>query len=103
MPKIFARHPLGYKIELDDVARDKIDAAVDWLVQHGYQPDLPGDGWRRTPDGEPICAKHNAVMNKREKQGDCWHSHRVIYPETAEELYCRGYPNPSSKTDGYYI
>jgi hypothetical protein len=43
------------------------------------------------------------AMSKREHQGDTWHSHRVIHPQTAEELYCRGYPNPSSKTDGYHI
>jgi len=33
------------------------------LAQHGYTPDLPGDGWRRTPDGEPICPRHGVAMS----------------------------------------
>lgn len=102
MPTIHARHPSGFLITFDDVDRERLNDAVAWLVQHGYQPDLPGDGWRRTPDGEPICPKHGVAMSKRERQGDTWHSHRVVHPETGEELFCRGYPNPTSKTDGYH-
>lgn len=55
--------------------------------------------WRQTPDGRYICPKHESVMTKREKQGDVWHSHKVIDPLTGDEalgrdgkpLYCRGY------------
>ena len=50
----------------------------------------------RTPEGLPICPKHNAVMKKREKQGDTWFSHRVIHPSSGEELYCRGYRSKNS-------
>jgi hypothetical protein len=54
MPKIYARHPLGYKIELDDVSRERLDESVAWLAQHGYTPDLPGDGWLSMAT-RPIC------------------------------------------------
>jgi hypothetical protein len=101
MPTIHARHPSGFLIALDDIDRNRIDAAIDWLTEHGYTPDLPGDGWRRTPDGLPICAKHNAVMTKREKHSDVWHSHKIVDLRTGEELFCKGFRNPSSKTDGY--
>lgn len=47
--------------------------------------------WHTTPEGLPICSKHNAVMQKREKQGDVWHSHKIVDPHTGEEHYCRGY------------
>ena len=101
MPKIFARHPLGYAIEFDDVSRERLDEAVAWLAQHGYQPDLPGDGWRRTPDGEPLCPRHGVAMSKRERQGDTWHSHKVV-DQHGQEKYCRGY-RTSSESDGYDI
>jgi hypothetical protein len=52
--------------------------------------------WERTPEGLPICRKHREVMPRRKKQGDVWHSHRVIDTRTGEELYCRGYASPSS-------
>jgi hypothetical protein len=47
------------------------------------------DGWQRTPEGLPICPKHNVVMAKREKQGDTWYSHKIETPDGDE--YCRGY------------
>jgi hypothetical protein len=101
MPIIYARHSAGFLIKLDDVPRNQIDEAVTWLVQHGYRPDLPGDGWARTPDGLPICPRHGVAMAKREKQSDTWFSHRVVHPETAQELFCRGYAHPTSKDDGF--
>ena len=101
MPTIYTRHPSGYLVTFDDVDRTKIEDAIAWLQQHGYRPSLPGDGWQRTPDGEPICPKHGVAMPTRERQGDTWHSHKVIDPRTGEERYCRGYPNPTSKADGY--
>jgi hypothetical protein len=101
MPIIYARHPAGFLIKLDDVDRHQLDEAVTWLVQHGYRPDLPGDGWQRTPDGEPLCPRHGVAMSKRERQGDTWHSHRVIHPQTGEECWCRGFPHPSNAADGF--
>jgi hypothetical protein len=101
MPTIHARHPSGFLIALDDIDRNRIDAAIDWLTEHGYTPDLPGDGWRRTPDGLPICGKHGLVMSRRERQGDEWFSHKVIDPH-GQEKYCRGYPT-SSESDGFHV
>lgn len=49
-----------------------------------------------TPEGLPICPRHNEVMGRREKQGDVWYSHRVIDPETGEEMFCKGYRSRSS-------
>ena len=102
MPKIFAVHKTGFRIELDDVSRGQLDAAIDWLIEHGFQPDLPGDGWRKTPSGEPICGKHNIAMTKREKQSDVWYSHKIIDSRTGEILYCRGY-STGNEADGYNL
>ena len=100
MPKIYARRK-GFLIVIDDIARSQIDETVDWLLAHDFVPDPPaGDPWPKTPSGEPICVRHNAVMVKRQRQGDEWFSHRVINAN-GEERYCRGYRNPSSESDGY--
>jgi len=48
-----------------------------------------------TPEGLPICPKHNEVMPKREKQGDVWYSHKII-DEQGEVFYCKGYHSKSS-------
>lgn len=50
--------------------------------------------WSYTPEGLPICPRHNAPMKKREKQGDCWHSHNL--GTEGQPLYCRGYPGKES-------
>lgn len=47
-----------------------------------------------TPEGLPICGKHQEVMPKREKQGDAWFSHRIVVE--GKELFCRGYASKSS-------
>jgi len=43
-----------------------------------------------TPDGLPICPKHQFVMKKREKQGDTWFSH-VVEDAAGKQQYCRGH------------
>lgn len=101
MPKIFARHRTGFRVELDDVSRDKLELAIDWLLEHGFQPDISGDQWQRTPDGLPICGKHQIAMTARSKQGQSWYSHRIIL-ETGEERYCRGY-NTGRPDDGFHV
>jgi hypothetical protein len=58
-------------------------------------------GYRWTPEGLPICPKHGEVMQKREKQGDIWYSHRIIDTDTGEELYCRGYASKSGPGWGH--
>jgi hypothetical protein len=57
------------------------------------------NGYRWTPDGRPICPRHNVPMNRREKQGDIWFSHSVEMPD-GSTAYCRGYHDPKS-SPGY--
>ena len=104
MPKISAIHKTGFRIEFDDVGRDRIDEAVEWLLAHDYRPDVSrGDPWQRTPDGSPICIRHRIAMTKRERQGDSWWSHPIAHPETTEVRYCRGYPHASKAGDGFEL
>jgi hypothetical protein len=100
MIQIRATHRTGFEVvfEVPDLAA--VDGMISELQRQGYRPTLAGDGWQRTPDGLPLCPKHGAVMTKREKQVDAWHSHRVIDPRTGEEHYCRGYPTGKAG-DGY--
>jgi hypothetical protein len=102
MPRIYARRK-GFLVEIDDIARTQIDETIDWLIAHGFMPDPPaGDPWQRTPDGLPLCPRHGVAMAKRERQGDCWHSHKIIDPRTGEILYCRGYAT-GNEADGYNL
>lgn len=48
-----------------------------------------------TPEGLPICPRHEVVMKLREKQGDSWYSHMMKGPR-GEELWCRGHAGPDS-------
>lgn len=95
---ITAIHPSGFTIEihLHNKGYDEVDATIYALEQLGYRPTGSGDGWQRTPAGEPICPKHQVVMRLRQKQHEEWWSHRVIHPQTGEELFCKGYKSPSS-------
>lgn len=49
-----------------------------------------------TPEGLPICPRHNEVMPRREKQGDVWYSHKIVDAGTGEVCYCKGYKSGSS-------
>jgi len=91
MPTIKTIHSSGFPIgvELDDISQaDRMTAT---LISLGYRPATTGDTWQRTSEGLPICPKHGEVMPQREKQGDTWHSHRVVDEATGEVTYCRGY------------
>ena len=101
MPTIKTIHPSGFPIdvELDDI--DDIDRMTAKLISLGYRPAITGDTWQRTPEGLPICPKHGEVMQKREKQGDTWHSHRVVNETTGEVSYCRGYATKNGS--GYQV
>jgi hypothetical protein len=91
-----ALHPSGFEIHLQVRSLDALEGTIANLIAQGYRPATGGDGWVRTPAGEPLCPKHQVPMRLREKQGDSWWSHQVIDPRTGEELYCRGYAGPSS-------
>ena len=63
------------------VERRSLTRCIAWLLEHGYQPALPGDDWHRTPDGEPISLKRCAAMTQREHQGNVGHSYHLIAAE----------------------
>lgn len=84
-------HPSGFPVTFEIEEGEKLKLVIERLTAYGFRPAINGDTWLRTPDGLPICPKHNAVMGKREKQGDTWYSHQVADPRTGEIHYCRGY------------
>ncbi|MCI0648020.1 MAG: hypothetical protein L0346_24440, partial [Chloroflexi bacterium] len=92
MPMIIAIHPSGFEVRFE-VELDELGKMVAKLEQRHYRPsrDLS-----YTAEGLPICPRHGVPMTKREKQGDCWYSHKVANPETGQVLYCRGYASASS-------
>jgi hypothetical protein len=94
-------HPLGYPLRLTVDAREgeKPDELLARLQAKGYRP--PWQPWPTSPDGMPICSKHQAVMVAWEKQGDTWYSHRVVTVQ-GEELYCRGFAYGPAEKDGFY-
>lgn len=85
-------HPHGWPVEFAiEPADPKLHQIIASLQRLGYRPDVSGDTWARTPEGDPICPKHGVPMRKREKQGDIWYSHGIVDPTTGEKTYCRGY------------
>ena len=92
-----ALHQSGFEIHFQVPSLDALEGTIADLVERGYRPTSgAGDGWQRTPSGEPICPRHQVPMRLREKQGDSWWSHQMVDPRTGEELWCRGYAGPSS-------
>lgn len=89
-------YPVTIQIPLD---LSRIHLVPDRLKECKIAP-APTE-WQRTPEGEPICPVHNVVMQRREKQGDVWHSHKVT-GKNGKECYCRGYPHGDESDDGYY-
>lgn len=86
----------GFPLEITahlDVRR--LSALVGYLEGIGVEPPHQPAGFELTPDGLPICPRHRVPMRKREKQGDEWHSHKVING-AGEEVYCKGYEAPDS-------
>lgn len=73
----------------------RLEKFVGYLKRGGFTPDAPPVTYDRTPDGAPICPRHGVALRVRSKQGDEWHSHKVIN-DRGEELWCRGYPGPDS-------
>ena len=98
---ITALHPAGFPVQiaLTEEENETLHDIVDRLLARGYRP--PAAEWQRTPDGLPICPRHQAVMVTREKQGDCWHSHRLVTSDGIE-LWCRGFAHGEKDADGYW-
>lgn len=87
---IIAYHPSGYEVRLE-TEFERVGQSVEYLDKMGYRPRR---GFSYTPEGLPICPKHQVPMTKREKQGDIWYSHNMGPAE--EPLYCRGYEGKNS-------
>jgi hypothetical protein len=88
----------GYNVTLTlrgDAGADvlpKLETALGWLAERGATPTGNGRPGQE-PEGEPdpsICPIHHVQMQRREKQGDVWYSHKAIDPETGAEYWCRG-------------
>lgn len=87
-------HGIDLDVEFSTDVR-KLSAAVQYLQAQGFTAPPEPVVFQQTPDGKPICPKHRVPMREREKQGDRWHSHRVIASDGCE-LWCRGYSGPDS-------
>jgi hypothetical protein len=85
-----AFHKAGFRVTFATTAA-KVDGAVSWLQKRGFNAERAP---RTTPDGTPLCPKHNVPMRKREKQGDAWYSHNVGTEE--RPLWCKGYAGTDS-------
>lgn len=92
MPTLIAFHPTGFEVRFD-VDLGGIADMVRRLEQRHYRPSRE---LSYTAEGLPICPRHGVPMQKREKQGDTWYSHKVTDPTSGEGGYCRGYASPSS-------
>ncbi len=86
-------------IELGPTEVDRLDTYITRLLQGGFR--APAHPWPRSPEGLPICSKHQAVMPAREKQGDTWYSHRVVTADGVE-LFCRGFASGPAEKDGWH-
>ena len=92
MPTIIAFHPSGFEIHFE-VELGGVADMVRRLEQRRYRPSRE---LAYTAEGLPLCPRHGVPMQKREKQGDRWFSHKVTDPNLGEVIYCRGYASPSS-------
>ena len=92
MSTIIAFHPAGFEVRFD-VDLGEIADMVRRLEQRHYRPSRE---LSYTAEGLPFCPRHGVPMQKREKQGDLWFSHKVTDPTSGEVGYCRGYASPSS-------
>jgi hypothetical protein len=75
----------------------KLETALAWLAERGAEPiaaDVAvqegSDSGNDAGAGAHICPIHQVKMQRREKQGDVWYSHKAVDPETGAEFWCRG-------------
>jgi len=95
-------HPKGWPVTFDiEPADPKLHELITFLTKLGFRPDLHGDYWQHTPDGHPICPRHNVPMTKSKQPQDNTYAHAITDPLTGEILTCLGYPSKSSP--GWHI
>lgn len=84
--------PRGYQVTFEseeDTSEGLLRALPDLenLIRGaGY---LPNGQAPQSPEGLPICTRHNEVMRLRQKQGADWYSHKMIN-DNGEILWCKG-------------
>jgi len=98
MITIIAFHPSGFEIRITQDEFDKLEQSVNYLLKNNFRPQL---GYQYTPEGSPICPRHNVPMVKREKQGDIWYSHNVGTEQDPQ--WCRGYEHKNSPGFGTVV
>lgn len=67
----------------------KLDTALTWLEDHGAEATRPAPA-SSNGNGPKVCSIHHVAMKERSKNGDTWHSHKAVDPETGTEFWCRG-------------
>ena len=103
MIQIRCQHSSGFEVRIECDSLDEAEALMAVLVKKGYRSVNATNEWPKGPDGSPLYPKHNAVMQKRQMQGDEWYSHKLVHPTTGTELYCRGYRHGPAEKDGYLV
>ena len=73
---------------------DEVRKTLRAMRSHGIAPREKVEPFTIFPDGTAWCAKHEAVMSKRERQGDEWYSHNV--GDKSRPCYCKGRPGKDS-------
>ena len=106
--RVHILHPSGVDVWLDFASLDVTDSMIKRMLASGYRPVSNGAGGSngecpKGPDGSPLCLKHNPVMEKRERQGDMWFSHKVTHPKTGAELFCRAVRHGPAERDGFLV
>lgn len=94
---VSARHPAGPTVTMTfppgAISWKELDLICNSFLARNYHGLTPMT-YDLTPEGLPICPKHNVVMSRREKQGDVWYSHNAGSEDN--EVYCRGYKGKQS-------
>jgi hypothetical protein len=97
-----AVHPRGFEVTVLVSDIEAVDAAIEVLLAKGYRSTGSGDGYQRTPTGEPLCPRHQVVMVKRSRFNGEWYSHKTQDPRTGQVRWCRGYAT-GKPDDGYAL
>lgn len=83
----------NFEVQITIENTDGVNKTIGILLANGYKPHPANIETQLSPEGLPICKKHNIIMKQRNMQGDTWYSHKVI-DTNGEEHWCRGGPHP---------
>ena len=67
---------------------ERTNAAIAYLVNHGYKPDDRKNNNHHSTGDTQICPIHKCEMRRYEKDGRSWYSHRLD-----NGSWCRGKQN----------